>query len=391
MTSRRPKAVVAAGSGGAGAQDRRSSRRPKAVVAMSGGVDSSVAAALLVERGYDVTGIMLKLWRGEAANTDSGCCNVGAADDARRVADTLDIPFYVLNFAQRFEESVIRDFRATYAAGATPNPCVRCNQWIKFDSLLERARTLGADVLATGHYARVVEDGGRVRLLRGADSHKDQSYVLWMLSQSQLARCRFPVGDMPKTETRALARQLGLRTATKPDSQEICFVRGGDLGTYISEHIPCASTPGPVVDGSGRLVGEHGGVGRYTVGQRKGLGLSLGSPVYVTAIDASSNTLMIGSRAQLSVGELSLEEISFVGSPPAPGARLLTQHRAHGEAAPGRVVSLSTGRARIVYDCPVDAVAPGQSAAFYSWDDPDELLGGGIIASTVPAAVAQPG
>jgi tRNA-specific 2-thiouridylase len=358
---------------------------------MSGGVDSSVAAALLVQEGYDVTGIMLKLWRGETANSDSGCCNVGAADDARRVADTLDIPFYVLNFAERFEESVIRDFRATYAAGATPNPCVRCNQWIKFDSLLERARTLGADVLATGHYARVAKGAGRLRLLRGSDANKDQSYVLWMLSQSQLARCRFPVGEMSKAETRALARRLGLRTATKPDSQEICFVRGGDLPAYISEHVPAASRPGPVIDGSGRVVGEHGGVGRYTVGQRKGLGLSLGKPVYVTSIDASSNTVMIGPRAQLSIGEANLEEVSFVASAPAPGARVLAQHRAHGEAAPGRILSLATGGAQLVYDRPVDAVAPGQSAAFYSWDDPDELLGGGIIAATVPAGVAQPG
>jgi tRNA-specific 2-thiouridylase len=391
MSSRRPKAVVAAGPGGAGALERRSSRRPKAVVAMSGGVDSSVAAALLVQRGYDVTGIMLKLWRGEAANSDSGCCNVGAADDARRVADILDIPFYVLNFAQRFEESVIRDFRATYAGGATPNPCVRCNQWIKFDSLLERARTLGAEVLATGHYARVAGSGGRLRLLRGVDSDKDQSYVLWMLSQSQLAHCCFPVGDMSKTETRALAGQLGLRNATKPDSQEICFVRGGDLPAYISEHIPAASKPGPVIDGSGVVVGEHGGVGRYTIGQRKGLGLSLGKPVYVTAIDASSNTLRVGPRAQLSVGEVSLQEVSFVDSAPPPGARLLSQHRAHGETAPCRIVSVSAGGARLIYDRPVDAVAPGQSAAFYSWDDPDQLLGGGIVAATVPAAVAQTG
>jgi tRNA-uridine 2-sulfurtransferase len=208
-------------------------------------VDSSVSAALLKEEGYDVTGIMLKLWRGEAANNNSGCCNVGAAEDARRVADTLDIPFYVFNFAERFEDSVIRDFHATYASGRTPNPCVRCNQWIKFDALLERAKSLGADVLATGHYARVRRDGRRYRLLRGVDRAKDQSYVLWMLSQEELARTRFPVGDMDKSETREIAASLGLRTAAKPDSQEICFVREGDLGAYVEEHLSEANVPGP--------------------------------------------------------------------------------------------------------------------------------------------------
>jgi tRNA-specific 2-thiouridylase len=356
---------------------------------MSGGVDSSVAAALLVQRGYDVTGIMLKLWRGEAANTDSGCCNLGAAEDARRVADTLGIPFYVLNFAERFEASVIDDFRANYAAGRTPNPCVRCNQWIKFDALLERARALEADVLATGHYARVVERSGRFHLLRGADRHKDQSYVLWMLSQSQLASCCFPVGDMPKAETRALAHELGLGTAAKPDSQEICFVRGGDLGAYVSEHIPEASAPGPLRDGSGRIVGHHRGVGSYTVGQRKGLGLSLGMPQYVTSIDASINTVVVGPRPELEVAELRVAETSFTGPAPAPGTRLRIQHRSHGHATEARMASLQARRAHIVFDQPVEAVAPGQSAAFYSWDDPDELLGGGIIASTVPAELVR--
>ena len=243
----------------------------RAVVAMSGGVDSSVAAALLVDAGYDVTGIMLKLWRGDEINHSSGCCNLGAADDARRVADVLGIPFYVLNFAERFEDSVVRNFKDDYVSGRTPNPCVRCNQWIKFDALLERAKLLGADVLATGHYARVREIGGRFRLLRGNDQSKDQSYVLWMLRQDQLASCRFPVGEMNKTETRSLAERLGLRTARKPDSQEICFVRNGDFDAYVSEELETAGEPGPVVDTSGKVVGRHRGIGRYTIGQRKGL------------------------------------------------------------------------------------------------------------------------
>jgi tRNA-uridine 2-sulfurtransferase len=357
--------------------------RKKAVVAMSGGVDSSVSAALLVESGYDVTGIMLKLWRGGTENTDSGCCSVGAADDARRVADRLGIPFYVFNFAERFEDTVISDFHRTYAAGRTPNPCVRCNQWIKFDLLLERARGLGADVLATGHYARVDKAGDRYRLLRGADAAKDQSYVLWMLTQEELGSVRFPVGHLEKTETRHIAAELGLRTATKPDSQEICFVRDGDVGSYVREHV--ASKPGELVDVEGKDLGEHAGVGHYTIGQRKGLGISLGVPVYVTDIDVETNRVVVGSRSDLVVSGLKLEEVSFVTRAPVEGTRVWVQHRAHGEVAPARIESVAAGHVELAYESDVMAVAPGQSAALYSIDDPNELIGGGIIAATVKA------
>ena len=360
----------------------------KAVVAMSGGVDSSVAAALLVEQGYDVTGIMLKLWRGEAANTDSGCCNVGAADDARRVADVLGIPFYVLNFAEEFEDSVIRDFQESYAAGETPNPCVRCNQWIKFGTLLDRTDALGAEILATGHYARIRETAGGYKLLRGKDTTKDQSYVLWMLSQAELGRCRFPVGEMHKSETRRLAAQLGLRTAAKPDSQEICFVRGDDVGAYMDSNVPSASAPGTIVDRAGNRLGEHRGIGHYTIGQRKGLGISLGVPVYVAHIDASSRQITVGNADELFVGGVISQEVSFVNTPPTGGTPVLIQHRAHGSAEPGRLVDVCGGRAELVYDEPVQAVAPGQSVAFYSAVDPDELLGGGVISSTLPVTAA---
>jgi len=355
----------------------------KAVVAMSGGVDSSVTAALLVEAGYDVTGIMLKLWKGDEQNNNSGCCNLGAAEDARRVADVLGIPFYVFNFADRFEQTVIADFDATYAAGRTPNPCIRCNQWIKFDALLERARDLGADVLATGHYARVRERDGRYRLLRGIDTAKDQSYVLWMLTQSELAHCRFPVGDMTKPETRAIAADLGLRTASKPDSQEICFVREGDLGAYLSDRVAAADRPGEIVDTSGHVVGEHAGVARYTIGQRKGLGISLGTPVFVTAIDAASDRIVVGDRSNLLVDRLRLDEVSFVDDAPGPDDDVLVQYRAHGEVAPARVMAGSEGL-EIAFSTPVEAVAPGQSAVLYRASEPDELLGGGIVASTAP-------
>ncbi|MDQ3958659.1 MAG: tRNA 2-thiouridine(34) synthase MnmA, partial [Actinomycetota bacterium] len=308
--------------------------RRKAVVAMSGGVDSSVAAALLVDAGYDVTGIMLKLWTGEEANANSGCCNLGAAEDARRVADRLGIPFYVLNLAEHFEATVRRDFHEQYAAGRTPNPCVRCNHWVKFDALLERAGALGAEYLATGHYARVRHDGVRYRLHRGVDASKDQSYVLWMLGQGELSRCLFPVGSQHKTETRAVAEELGLRTARKPDSQEICFVRDGDFDAYVDEHLPEAAVPGPIVDAAGTVVGSHRGIGRYTVGQRRGLGVSLGTPVFVTSIDAARNTLRVGSRTDLGTAGARLDEVSFVDPSPLDGTPVLAQYRAHGEAYP---------------------------------------------------------
>lgn len=360
---------------------------PKAVVAMSGGVDSSVTAALLVDAGYDVTGIMLKLWKGEDQNNNSGCCNLGAAEDARRVADVLGIPFYVFNFAERFEETVIADFNATYAAGRTPNPCIRCNQWIKFDALLDRAKQLGAEVLATGHYARVREVDGRYRLLRGVDTTKDQSYVLWMLTQSDLAHCRFPVGEMAKTETRRIAAELGLRTAAKPDSQEICFVRNGDLGEYLTERVAEADRPGEIVNTTGEVVGEHAGIARYTIGQRKGLGISLGMPVFVTSIDASANRIVVGDRSDLLIERMSLDEVSFVDGPPGRSEEVLVQYRAHGDVAPGRLVA-HDGGFEMHFPVPIEAVAPGQSAAIYSATDPDELSGGGIISSTTPAAAA---
>jgi len=361
--------------------------RPKALVAMSGGVDSSVAAALMAEAGYDVTGVMLKLWQGEAENNASGCCNIYAAEDARRVADVLGIPFYCLNFAEEFASTVVRNFHDDYASGRTPNPCVRCNQWIKFGTLYERARALGADVLATGHYARVRSEGGRYRLLRGVDETKDQSYVLWMLSQGELAHTRFPVGEMSKSETRKIAAELGLRTATKPDSQEICFVRSGDTAAYVDEHIPMASAPGAIVDRDGRVLGEHRGIGHYTVGQRKGLGIALGTPVFVTSIDASSNRITVGDRDDLAVGGLVAAEASFVGERPTAGTPVLVQHRAHGDVNPGWIQASDESTFEVAYDHGVEAVAPGQSTAIYSADDSDRLLGGGIITATRPVAV----
>lgn len=352
--------------------------RPRAVVAMSGGVDSSVAAALLVEAGYDVTGIMLKLWREGGENNDSGCCNVGAASDARRVADVLGIPFYVFNLADDFERTVIADFRDAYARGLTPNPCVRCNQWIKFDALLQRATALGAEVLATGHYAQVESTGDRYRLLRGVDRVKDQSYVLWMLSQEQLARVRFPVGGMTKPETRAVAERLGLRTAHKPDSQEICFVRQGEVGGFVAQDGDVGS--GPIVDGAGMTVGQHRGLGNYTIGQRKGLGVALGTPVFVTSIDAASNEVRIGPRSELLVDTITIDEVCSTGHLPSVGSHVLVQYRSHGTVTPAVITTQSGPRLRLDLDEPVEAVAPGQSLALYDLANL-ELLGGGVISA----------
>jgi tRNA-specific 2-thiouridylase len=358
------------------------------MVAMSGGVDSSVAAALMVQEGYDVIGVMLKLWRGEAENNASGCCNLGAAEDARRVAQVLGIDFYVLNFAERFDDTVVESFQSDYASGRTPNPCVRCNQWIKFEALLERAVALGADVLATGHYARVRRESGRYRLLRGVDPTKDQSYVLWMLSQEDLARVRFPVGDLHKTRTRQIARELGLRTASKPDSQEICFVRSGDVHAYVDERIPEASRPGPIYDSTGKVLGRHRGIGHYTIGQRKGLGVSLGVPVFVTAMDAGNNSIVVGSRSDLLTRGFTTAETSFTGAVPPAGSKVLVQHRAHGDVAPASIRPLQNGRAAVTFDAPVAAIARGQSAAFYDHEAPERLLGGGIVDATFAAAAA---
>jgi tRNA-specific 2-thiouridylase len=355
--------------------------RKKAVVAMSGGVDSSVAAALMVEQGYDVTGVMLKLWRGEAANNNSGCCNLDAASDARRVADSLGIDFYVFNFAERFESTVIRDFQESYSQGRTPNPCVRCNQWIKFGALMERAEALRADVLVTGHYARIREERGRFRLLRGVDPRKDQSYVLWMLDQRDLARTKLPIGEMHKSETRAIAADLGLRTAAKPDSQEICFVASGDVGKYVEANVAGGTSSGPIVDSSGNKLGSHRGIARYTIGQRKGLGISLGEPVYVTSIDSASNAITVGSRDELAVEAIYAAEVNWVHESPVPGTPVLLQHRAHGEVHRAIVRSADGYSVELEYDEPALAVAPGQSAVLYSleWD---EVIGGGVIAET---------
>ncbi|HVE76267.1 MAG TPA: tRNA 2-thiouridine(34) synthase MnmA [Actinomycetota bacterium] len=350
----------------------------QAVVAMSGGVDSSVAAALMKEDGYEVTGIMLKLWSGEAVNNESGCCSVDAAEDARRVAQVLDIPFYVLNFADEFDRRVVSPWIHAYRSGRTPNPCVECNRNVKFAALLDRARSYDADVMATGHYARVDRSGGHPKLKRGKDSGKDQSYVLYMLGRSELADAAFPVGEYSKTEIRSIAESLGLRTAQKPESQEICFVPSGDSHAFLRETVPDGSIPGPVVDDDGTVLGTHHGFAHYTPGQRRGLGVALGKPLYVKEIRPRLNTVVVAHAGDLQVNMLELEGTTFVSgeSPDELRASVMTRYR--GPEAAATLVRGNSGYS-VMFDEPQGPVAPGQAAVFYS---DDEVLGGGTISST---------
>ena len=341
----------------------------RVLVAMSGGVDSSVAAALLTEAGHDVTGVTLKLWGGES---DSGCCSVSDVEDARRVAAQLDIPHYVFNLADDFGRHVVDPYVGDYAAGRTPNPCVECNRSIKFGRLLERADVMGFDAVATGHHARIARrPDGSYRLLRGTDTAKDQSYVLYMLGRRELVRVLLPVGELTKPEVRAHAARLGLRTAEKPESMDGCFITRGDRERFFASRAP--TPPGPVVDAAGREVGRHDGVIGFTVGQRRGLGVAARERRYVLDVDAQTATVTIGARDDLLRDEVALDGLSFVdGPPPSADRDLLVQVRAHGGPVGGH---LEDGR--VCFDRPQPRVAPGQVVALY---DGDTLLGGGIAA-----------
>ncbi|MBM3672084.1 MAG: tRNA 2-thiouridine(34) synthase MnmA [Actinobacteria bacterium] len=338
------------------------------LVAMSGGVDSSVAAALLRDQGHDVTGVTLRLWGGQI---DSGCCSVGDVEDARRVAAQLDVPHYVFNLAEQFDDSVVGPYVEAHAQGQTPNPCVECNRSIKFGVLLGRAAALGFDAVATGHHARVrrARDGD-LRLLRGVDAAKDQSYVLYMLGQHELARVMLPIGELTKAEVRAHATRLGLRTASKPESMDVCFVARDERRRFLDDRAP--GRPGDVVDMGGRLVAHHNGIAHFTVGQRRGLGVAAGERRYVVDVDAVSATVTIGRREDLLRTEIPVRDLVWVGAP-ARGRDLTVQVRAHGQPAPGRVVAPD----RIVMHEPHPRVASGQVVALY---DRDELVGGGIAA-----------
>jgi tRNA-specific 2-thiouridylase len=349
----------------------------RVLVAMSGGVDSSVAAALMVQEGHEVVGATLKLWAGEDGSLPTrGCCTLADSEDARRVAATLGIPYYVLDATEEFRAGIVDPFISDYLHGLTPNPCISCNRVIKFDHLLRWATDLECDVLVTGHYARVVADGSTYRLLRAVDSDKDQSYVLFMLGQAALRRIRLPVGDYHKDHIRSIAEDLGLRNARKRDSQDICFV-GDDYRSFLRREVPGAVHSGPIVDEGGEIVGRHDGVVDFTVGQRRGLGVAFGTPRYVQEIRPSTATVVIGPRGSAPATSLVLRDTSWVSDrPPRPGP-VEVQIRAHG--APLEAWMDIDG-STIRFSHPQEGVAAGQSAVVY---EGERLLGGGTIASTL--------
>lgn len=380
------------------------------VVAMSGGVDSSLAAALLVEQGYEVTGVMMRLWSevSEGVASANKCCSLHAVDDARRVADQLGIPFYLINVEQPFKQRVVDFTVDSYLAGETPNPCVQCNRHIRFDYLYNYALSLGADCLATGHYARVRGAGegnqypvnskqlsedehdsplitdhwslltGHWSLLTGIDAAKDQSYVLHVLTQEKLARVLFPVGEYAKPEVRRMAAQRGLPVASRHDSQDLCFLADGDYRRFLRDWSPKGSIePGPMVDSSGKVLGEHAGLPFYTVGQRKGLGIAASEPLFVLRLEPAGNRLVVGPAGELGRRELVARDVNWIAAqPPAPTFRAQVKIRYKATPAPATVKVDGDDGVTVHFDAPLRDITPGQAAVFY---DGEVCLGGGLI------------
>ena len=355
--------------------------KPRVVVAMSGGVDSSVAAALLLEQGYEVIGLMARLWaEGGGPAPDEGenrCCAPEAVDDARRTAAVLGIPFYLVNLETEFKACVVDRFVAEYSHGRTPNPCLACNKQIRFGRLMQHAMALDASHLATGHYALVDEAEGRYRLRRGKDAGKDQSYVLYGLGQAELQRVLFPVGHLSKGEVREAARRRGLAVAEREESMEICFVADDDYRRFLREHAPEAVRPGPILDTSGREIGRHEGLAFYTIGQRKGIGIAGPAALYVVRLDRAQNAVVVGPAGALGSSSLVARDVHYPeGRPPGGPARVQVQIRYRAVPAPATWTDLGDGTALVQFDRPLRDISPGQAAVAY---DADVVTGGGLI------------
>lgn len=352
---------------------------PHVVVAMSGGVDSSVAAALLKQQGYRVTGMMLRLWSEPGCEGSNRCCTPDAMLQARRVAAQLDIPFYALDGRERFRKTVVQAFLDGYARGETPNPCITCNQKIRWGFLLDEVRAIGGEYMATGHYARLKRlPNGTVNLMTGLDSAKDQAYVLSMLSQEQLQHTLLPVGGFLKTEIRQLAHQFDLPVAERPDSQDLCFLGGGDYRDFLTRMMPETRKPGPITNRNGEVLGQHQGLADYTIGQRKGIQAHSLEPLYVLEKDINNNTLVVGGREELGKRELILRDVNWVNS--APDEKFEAEIKIRYKAMPvkGTVIVLTDGRLRVQFQEPLRDITPGQIAVMIQGEI---ILGGGWIAT----------
>ena len=355
--------------------------KKKVVVGMSGGVDSSVAAWLLLQKGYDVMGVTMQIWQDEVpeqVEENGGCCGLSAVDDARRVASRLEIPYYVMNFKQDFKENVIDYFMDEYLKGHTPNPCIACNRYVKWESLLKRSMDIGADYIATGHYARIEKlPNGRYALRKSATSAKDQTYALYNLTQEQLSKTLMPVGEYTKDQIRTFAEELGLPVAHKPDSQEICFVPDGDYAKFIEENSGKKIPEGNFVWTDGTVIGKHKGITHYTIGQRKGIGLAMGRPVVVTEIRPETSEVVIGEADDVFRTTLRADRLNWMSVPDIEGeARFLAKIRYNHSGAMCTVRKIDDDIVECIFDEPVRAVTPGQAVVFY---DGDYVAGGGTI------------